>query len=50
MGDADNDVDDSAPRRRPKLPAALDRLFASRPLGRALLPEPARPSAFRART
>jgi hypothetical protein len=29
--DADSDVDDSAPRRRPKLPAALDRLFASVP-------------------
>ena len=30
-GEADRDVDDSAPRRRPKLPAALDRLFASVP-------------------
>jgi hypothetical protein len=30
-GDADNDVDDSAPRRRPKLPGALDRLFAPVP-------------------
>jgi hypothetical protein len=29
--DADRDVDDSAPGRRPKLPAALDRLFASVP-------------------
>jgi hypothetical protein len=29
--DADSDVDDSAPRRRPKLPAALDRLFAPVP-------------------
>jgi hypothetical protein len=29
--DADRDVDDSAPRRRPKLPAALDRLFAPVP-------------------
>jgi hypothetical protein len=30
-GDADSDVDDSAPRRGPKLPAALDHLFASVP-------------------
>jgi hypothetical protein len=30
-GDADSHVNDSAPRRRPKLPAALDRLFAPVP-------------------
>lgn len=28
---ADSDVDDSGPRRRPKLPAAFDRLFAPVP-------------------